>query len=90
MLYRILFGIVIFIIFLINLKLLLDIKECFVPEYLNYKSKCFDCEDQIRLQYGNDGIWRANPTKSFDSELSGMQQTNQLKGGFLGKSLKYY
>ena len=47
-------------------------------------------EAQMIATYGPDGAWLANPTKSFASEKSGMEQTGSLSGGFLGKTMKYY
>jgi hypothetical protein len=81
----------IFIIIVVMLicKILLDVKETFLPEYLNHKSKCFDCEKQARLIYGDDGAWRDQPTKSFASELQGFDMYGEI-GGFIGKTMKYY
>ena len=58
--------------------------------YLDHKSKSFSAEAQMIATYGPDGAWLANPTKSFASEKSGMEQTGSLSGGFLGKTMKYY
>lgn len=69
------------------------LKEMFVstPEYLNYKSKCFSCENQILEQQGEDAVWMANPTKSFSSEKEGVYQAGgDLAGGYLAKTMKYY
>ena len=55
--------------------------------YLNYKSSCFDCEKQAIQQYGPDGAWLANPTKMFSAETSGVEQTGDISGGFLAKTI---
>lgn len=70
-------------------KILLDVKETFLPEYLSHKTKCFDCENQARSIYGDDGAWRAQPTKSFASEQQGFDMYGEI-GGFIGKTMKYY
>lgn len=61
-----------------------------VPEYLNHKSSCFSCEKDIINRYGVDAAWLGQPTKSFDSEIDGIYQANDISGGFLGKTMKYY
>lgn len=50
-------------------------------EYLAHKTKSFDSEKQILNMYGEDEVWRAQPSKSFDSEM---------QNGWLGKTIKYY
>lgn len=79
----------IIIVVLVILKVLFDIKETFLPEYLSHKTKSFDAEKEARLMYGNEGAWKSNPTKSFDSESQGVAM-NGLSGGFIGKTIKYY
>jgi len=59
--------------------------------YLNYKSKCFDCEKEIRSRHGDDAAWLANPSKTFSAEIDGIRQANgDISGGFLGKSIRYF
>ena len=59
--------------------------------YLDYKSKCFDCEKEIRQRYGDDVAWLANPSKMFSTEIDGIRQANgDISGGFLGKSIRYF
>ena len=55
--------------------------------YLNFRSRCFDCEKQAIRQNGPDGAWLANPSKMFSAENSGVCQTGDISGGFLGKPL---
>jgi hypothetical protein len=62
------------------LAVVFKVKEAFA-EYLNHKSKCFDCEQDIIKRCGVDQAWRAQPTKSFDSELA---------NGWIAKTMKYY
>lgn len=69
------------------------LKEMFVatPEYLNYKSKCFSCEQEVLATQGEDAVWMANPTKLFAAEKDGVYQAGgDLAGGYLGKTMKYY
>lgn len=60
-----------------------------IPEYLKHKSKCFSCESDIKQRYGESSVWRAQPSKSYDSEQQGVNMYGE-KGGFIGKTLKYY
>jgi hypothetical protein len=77
-----------FLFLLVLAKVVLDIKELFtVSQYLNHKSKCYDCEQDIISREGEDAAWKAQPTKSFDSEAQGVQMDGN---GFIGKTLKYY
>jgi hypothetical protein len=62
------------------LAVVFKVKEAFF-EYLNHKSKCFDCEQDIIKRCGVDQAWSAQPTKSFDSELT---------NGWIAKTMKYY
>jgi hypothetical protein len=62
----------------------------YIPEYLNHKSKCFDCEKEILNNFGEDAVWIAQPSKMFAAESEGMSQTGTVSGGFLGKTIKYY
>lgn len=73
-------------------KVLFQIKETFdIPEYMNHKSRCFSCENDIRQRYGENAIWMANPAKTFSAEIDGIRQAGgNVKGGFLAKSIKYY
>lgn len=81
----------IFIVILLIIKIIFDIKEQFeIPEYLKHKTKCFSCEKQVIQMYGEDAAWFGQPSKSFDSELDGINQKNDIAGGFLGKTMKYY
>ena len=79
------------IIFLLTLaKVILDVKEAFyIPEYLNHKTSCFDCEKEAISRYGEDGAWKATPTKLFAAEQQGVAMYG-LEGGFIGKTMKYY
>ncbi len=61
------------------IKVMMGIKETF--QYMNHKSKCYDCEKQILATEGPDNVWKAQPTKSFDSEK---------QNGWLAKTIKYY
>ena len=81
-----LLWIFILITVLLIIKVILEIKEKFIPEYLNYKSKCIDCENQVRLQYGDDAAWMANPSKTYSAEQQGVDQYG-LAGGFIGKTI---
>jgi hypothetical protein len=74
---------------LLIVKVMFEIKEKFVPEYLHHKTKCVDCENQARIMYGDDGAWTANPSKTYSAEQQGVDQ-NGLAGGFIGKTIKYY
>jgi hypothetical protein len=58
-------------------------KEYF--SYLNHKTKCFACEQQIYAQYGPDAVWMAQPTKGFDDEKESIIQTGS---GWLAKTIK--
>lgn len=78
-----------FVFLLILAKVAFDVKEMFVPEYLNHKSKCFDCEADMIARYGIDGAWLANPTKLFATEQQGVAMDG-LRGGFIGKTMRYY
>lgn len=62
------------------LAVVFKVNESFA-EYLNHKSKCFDCEQDIISRCGVNQAWKAQPTKSFDSELS---------NGWIAKTMKYY
>lgn len=64
---------------MVVLKVTLDVKETF--DYMNHKSKCYDCEKQILAMEGPANVWKAQPTKSFDSER---------QDGWLAKTIKYY
>lgn len=62
-----------------------------IPQYLNHKGKCFDCEDQMIATHGLDGAWLGQSTKLFSTEKDGISQKDgDLSGGFLGKTMKYY
>ena len=62
-----------------------------VPQYLQHKSKCFDCEADMINRVGADGAWMANPSKTFSAEKDGIAQSGgELSGGFLAKTMKYY
>lgn len=62
-----------------------------VAKYLQHKSKCFDCEDDMISRVGVDGAWMANPSKTFSAETDGIAQAGgDISGGFLGKTMKYY
>lgn len=74
---------------LLIVKVLFEIKEKFVPEYLHHKTKCVDCENQARMMYGDDGAWTANPSKTYSAEQQGVDEYG-LAGGFIGKTIKYY
>lgn len=63
--------------------------EKFVPEYLNHKSSCFDCEKEVIRRCGEDSVWRANPSKMFSTEKAGVNMYGEA-GGFIGKTMKYY
>lgn len=81
----------IIITLLLIVKVSIDIKESFLPEYLSHKSKSFDSEREMINRYGENAAWMANPTKSFDSEIDGVRQAGgDISGGFLGKTMKYY
>lgn len=76
---------------LVLIKVILNIRESFIPEYLHHKSKCFSCENAIISKYGADSAWRANPTKGFDDEKEAVLQAGgDISGGFLAKTIKYY
>ena len=73
---------------------LLHIYETFcggdrIPEYLKHKSKCYDCETDIRQRYGEESVWRAQPSKMFSAEQQGVDMYGE-EGGFVGKTIKYY
>lgn len=81
----------IFVVALLILKVGLDIKEKFVPEYLHHKSSCFSCEKQMINMYGEDAAWMANPAKTFSAEKDGVLQAGgDISGGFIAKTIKYY
>lgn len=61
-----------------------------IPQYMNHKSKCYDCERDIINRLGKDQAWRAQPSKLFSTETAGIAQTGKISGGFLGKTMKYY
>ena len=76
---------------LVLIKVILDIRERFIPEYLHHKSKCISCENDIISRYGVQSAWRANPTKGFDDEKEAVLQAGgDISGGFLAKTIKYY
>lgn len=80
----------IFIIILLILKVVFDITEKFIPEYLHHKSKCYDCEKDILQRYGPNAVWMAQPSKLYSAEQSGIYQKDDISGGYIGKTIKYY
>lgn len=89
-----LFCIFFFIIVLMILLTILQYEKFtpqIVPEYLYHKTKCFDCEQEIKDSLGEDAVWAAQPSKLFSTEYEGVMQSNgDIRGGFLGKTLKFY
>lgn len=66
-------------------------QERFTQEYMNHKTKCFNCEQDIMARLGEDAVWFAQPAKVFDVETEGIAQAGgDMSGGFLAKTLKYY
>lgn len=61
-----------------------------VPQYLNHKTKCFQCEKQLLSDVGDDGVWFAQPSKLYDAEQDGIIQANNQSGGYMGKTVMFY
>lgn len=80
---------VLILVLFVALAVLAPQREGYIPEYMNYKSKCFSCEAQAIAMYGEDEAWRANPAKSFAAEREAVEQGGPANG-FLAKTLKYY
>lgn len=59
-------------------------------QYLNHKTKCFQCEKQLLQDVGDDGVWFAQPSKLYDAEQDGIAQTRDLSGGYMGKTVMFY
>ncbi len=80
------------IVMLLILKVSLDIREKYTSytSYLDHKSKCFDCEIDIRRRCGVEYAWKAQPAKSFDSEYDLVTRYNDPAAGYGAKTLKYY
>ena len=85
----VLFVMFVFIFLMVLIKVIFDIKEAFVPEYLKHKSSCFSCERDMISRYGVDGAWKGQSSKLYSAEAQGVAQYG-LEGGFLGKTMKYY
>lgn len=61
------------------------------PQYLNHKTKCFQCEKQMLSEVGDQGVWFAQPSKLYDAEQDGIAQAqNDLSGGYTGKTVMFY
>lgn len=62
-----------------------------MPQYLNHKTKCFQCEKQLLSDVGDEGVWFAQPSKLYDAEQDGITQANnQVSGGYMGKTVMFY
>lgn len=78
------------VVFLLILLVTLSISEKYT-NYLDHKSKCFDCERDIINRCGVEYAWRSQPAKSFDSEFEAIQQADgNPNAGYMAKTLKYY
>ena len=76
--------------FLVIMISFLNVQEQY-QNYLDYKSKCFSCEKEIRSRYGDEAAWLANPSKMFSAEIDGIRQAGgDISGGFLGKTIRYF
>jgi hypothetical protein len=73
---------------MVLLSILSLTKESF--NYMNHKSKCYDCEKQILQTMGPSYVWMAQPAKSFDAEREAVIQSKSPEGGYLAKTIKYY
>ena len=60
------------------------------PQYLNHKTKSFSAEKDMIERCGPDCAWKSQPAKSFDAEREGVRQAQDISGGFIGKTMKYY
>jgi hypothetical protein len=79
----------IIIVILVIIKVLLEIREHFIPEYLNHKTKSFDDEKYFINLYGAQSAWRGQPTKSFSAQNEAVLRNGE-SGGFIGSTLKFY
>ena len=79
----------IIIVILVIIKVLLEIREHFVPEYLYHKTKSFDDEKYFINLYGEDSAFRGQPTKSFSAQNEGVLRNGEI-GGFAGTTMKFY
>jgi hypothetical protein len=60
------------------------------PEYLSHKMRCADCEKQMLNECGESCVWRAQQTKSFDSERELVGRSGNPNLGYVAKTVKYY
>jgi hypothetical protein len=60
------------------------------PEYLSHKMRCADCEKQMLDECGESCVWRAQQTKSFDSERELVGRSGNPNLGYVAKTVKYY
>lgn len=87
----VLFGCMI-LIFLMIMTIVCERGEHFMmmTSYLDHKSKCFDCEQDIIRRLGPGAAWMAQPSKSFDAEGELLARMKDIRAGYGAKTLKYY
>jgi hypothetical protein len=56
---------------------------------MRHSTRCFSCERQAKNAYGDDGVWMANPSKTFSAERDGVRRYGMV-GGYLGKTVPFF